>query len=99
MAADTLFGRWRRQLGTVQNAQQFTSQLHQQGAAVQTQTSIWCSGKSNHWMRSVSAEANVTQAKAQFWQAQVNLECARIASPVDGLLAQLGDFVTKEQNS
>ena len=47
----------------------------------------------------ISAEANVTQAKAQFGQAQVNLECTRIASPVDGLLAQLGDFVTKEQNS
>ena len=35
--------------GTVQNAQQFTSQLHQQTAAVQTAraTSIWRSGKSN----------------------------------------------------
>jgi multidrug resistance efflux pump len=35
-------------LGTVQNAQQFTSQLYQQAAAVQphAQTSIWRSGKS-----------------------------------------------------
>ena len=44
----------------------------------------------------MSAEANVTQAKAQLRQAQVNLERTRIVSPVDGyvtnLLAQTGDF-------
>ena len=83
--------------GTVQNAEQFTSQLHQQEAAVH-------SALENHnlAMRQVeslkaqrkSAEATLAQAKAQLSQAQVNLERTRILSPVDGyvtnLLAQLG---------
>jgi multidrug resistance efflux pump len=51
----------------------------------------------------MSAEANVTQAKAQLSQAQVNLERTRIVSPVDGyvtnLLAQLGDFVNAGANT
>src|ERR1700754_2489767 len=86
--------------GTVQNAQQFTSQLHQQEATVQSaQESL------NQTLRQVetlkaqrlSAEAGLAQAKAQLNQAQVNLERTRILSPVDGyvtnLLAQLGDYV------
>jgi multidrug resistance efflux pump len=92
--------------GTVQNAEQFTSQLHQQEAAVH-------SALENHNLatRQVatlkaqrnSAEATFAQAKAQLRQAQVNLERTRILSPVDGyvtnLLAQLGDFVNAGVNT
>jgi len=86
--------------GTVQNAQQFTSQLHQQEASVQS-----AQENLNQTLRQVetlkaqrlSAEASIAQAKAQLNQAQVNLERTRILSPVDGyvtnLLAQLGDYV------
>jgi multidrug resistance efflux pump len=86
--------------GTLQNAQQFTSQLHQQEASVQS-----AQENLNQTLRQVetlkaqrlSAEASIAQAKAQLNQAQVNLERTRILSPVDGyvtnLLAQLGDFV------
>jgi multidrug resistance efflux pump len=86
--------------GTVQNAQQFTSQLHQQEASVQS-----AQENLNQTLRQVetlkaqrlSAEASIAQAEAQLNQAQVNLERTRILSPVDGyvtnLLAQLGDFV------
>src|SRR2546430_9715150 len=86
--------------GTLQNAQQFTSQLRQQEATVQSaQESL------NQTLRQVetlkaqrlSAEAGLAQAKAQQNQAQVNLERTRILAPVDGyvtnLLAQLGDYV------
>jgi multidrug resistance efflux pump len=86
--------------GTVQNAQQFTSQLHQQEATVQS-----AQENLNQTLRQVetlkaqrlSAEASLAQAKTQLNQAQVNLERTRITSPVDGyvtnLLAQLGDYV------
>jgi multidrug resistance efflux pump len=86
--------------GTVQNAQQFTSQLHQQEAVVQSAQETL-----NQTLRQVeslkaqrlSAEAGLAQAKAQLNQAQVNLERTRILAPVDGyvtnLLAQLGDYV------
>jgi multidrug resistance efflux pump len=86
--------------GTVQNAQQFTSQLHQQEASVQS-----AQENLNQTLRQIetlkaqrmSAEAGLAQANAQLSQAQVNLERTRILSPVDGyvtnLLAQLGDFV------
>jgi multidrug resistance efflux pump len=86
--------------GTVQNAQQFTSQLNQQEASVQSSQQ-----NLNQTLRQVetlkaqrlSAEAGLAQAKAQLGQAQVNLERTRILSPVDGyvtnLLAQLGDYV------
>jgi multidrug resistance efflux pump len=92
--------------GTVQNAQQFTSQLHQQEASVQT-------ALENHNLaqrqvealraQRMNAEASLAQAKAQLSQAQVNLERTRILSPVDGyvtnLLAQLGDYVNVGVNS
>jgi multidrug resistance efflux pump len=92
--------------GTVQDAQQYTSQLQQQEAAVQTalenltlaqrQTA---SLKAQH----LSAEASVAQAKAQLRQAEVNLGRTRILSPVDGyvtnLLAQLGDYVNVGVNT
>jgi multidrug resistance efflux pump len=92
--------------GTVQNAQQFTSQLHQQEAAVQS-----AQENLNQTLRQVetlkaqrlSAEAGLTQAEAQLNQAKVNLERTRILSPVDGyvtnLLAQLGDYVNVGVNA
>src|SRR6201990_3023596 len=92
--------------GTVQNAQQFTSQLHQQEAAVQS-----AQENLNQALRQVeslkaqrlSAEAGLAQAKAQLHQAQVNLERTRILAPVDGyvtnLLAQLGDYVNVGANT
>jgi multidrug resistance efflux pump len=92
--------------GTLQNAQQFTSQLNQQEASVQS-----AQQNLNQTLRQVetlkaqrlSAEAGLGQAKAQLNQAQVNLERTRILSPVDGyvtnLLAQLGDFVNVGANT
>jgi multidrug resistance efflux pump len=92
--------------GTVQNAQQFTSQLHQQEATVQS-----AQENLNQTLRQVetlkaqrlSAEAGLAQAKAQLNQAQVNLERTRILAPVDGyvtnLLAQLGNFVNVGVNA
>jgi multidrug resistance efflux pump len=92
--------------GTVQNAQQFTSQLHQQEASVQS-----AQENLNQTLRQVeslkaqrlSAEAGLAQAKAQLDQAQVNLERTRILAPVDGyvtnLLAQLGDYVNVGANT
>jgi len=92
--------------GTVQNAQQFASQLHQQEAAVQT-----ASANLNLAQRQigslkaqrVSAEANLAQAKAALHQAQANLERTRILSPVDGyvtnLLTQTGNFANAGVNA
>src|SRR5713226_4669110 len=92
--------------GTVQNAQQFTSQLHQQEATVQS-----AQDNLNQTLRQVetlkaqrlSAEAGLAQAEAQMNQAQVNLERTRILAPVDGyvtnLLAQLGDYINVGVNT
>jgi multidrug resistance efflux pump len=92
--------------GTVQNAQQFTSQLHEQEAAVQTaQENLNLAQRQLGLLRAqrMSANASVGQAKAQLGQAQVNLERTRIISPVDGyvtnLLAQLGDYVNVGANT
>src|SRR5690349_12924354 len=67
--------------GTVQNAQQFTSQLHQQAAAVQTaRANLNLAQRQVESLKAqrMSAEANVAQANAQLRQAQVNLERTRI---------------------
>jgi multidrug resistance efflux pump len=85
--------------GTVQNAEQFTSQLHQQDAAVHTaQENLNLAQRQVESLKAqrLSAEATLAQAKAQLHQAQVNLERTRILSPVDGyvtnLLAHLSRF-------
>jgi len=92
--------------GTVQDAQQYSSQLQQQDAEVQTalenltlvQRQI-ASLKAQH----LGADANLAEAKAQLRQAVVNLHRTRILSPVDGyvtnLLAQLGDYVNVGLNT
>ena len=92
--------------GTVQNEQQYTSQLHQQEAAVQTALENLNQAqrqaeslKAQH----LSAEATLAQNRARLRQAQVDLERTRILSPVDGyvtnLLAQLGDYVNVGVNA
>jgi multidrug resistance efflux pump len=92
--------------GTVQNAQQFTSQLHQQEAAVQSaQESLNQTLRQAETLKAqrLSAEAGLAQAKAQLDQAEVNLERTRILAPVDGyvtnLLAQLGNYVNVGVNT
>src|SRR6185312_14914516 len=92
--------------GTVQNAQQFTSQLHQQEAAVQSaQENLNQAQRQVESLKAqrLSTEAGLAQAKAQLNQAQVNLERTRIVAPVDGyvtnLLAQTGDFVNAGANT
>jgi multidrug resistance efflux pump len=92
--------------GSIQNAQQFTSQLHQQEAAVKSaQESLNQAQRQigSLQAQSLSAEATLEQSKAQLRQAQVNLERTRILSPVDGyvtnLLAQLGDYVNVGVNA
>jgi multidrug resistance efflux pump len=86
--------------GSVQNAQQYTSQLHQQEAAAETAVEDLNLAErqvASLKAQRMSAEASLAQAHAQLRQAQVNLDRTRILSPVDGyvtnLLAHLGDYV------
>jgi len=92
--------------GTVQDDQQYTSQLQQQAAAVRTaQESLALVQRQIASLRAqhMSAEASIAQAKAQLHQAEANLGRTRILSPVDGyvtnLLAQLGDYVNVGVNT
>jgi multidrug resistance efflux pump len=92
--------------GTVQDAQQYTSQLRQQEAAVRTameNLNLVHRQVASLKAQRLSAEASLAQAKAQIRQAQVNLERTRILSPVDGyvtnLLAQRGDYVNVGVNT
>jgi len=92
--------------GTVLNAQQFTSQLNQQQAAVKSaQASHNLAQQQVETLKAqrMSAEATLAQAKAQLHQAQKNLERTRIPSPVDGyvtnLLVQLGNYVNIGANA
>ena len=86
--------------GSVQNAQQFTSQLRQQEAAVTA--ALQNLNLAQRQIESLKAqragaEASLEQAEGHFRQAQVDLERTRILSPADGyvtnLLARLGDYV------
>jgi multidrug resistance efflux pump len=92
--------------GSVQNAQQYTSQLHQQEAAVQTAlASLNLAQRQIESLKAqrMSSEGGLAQAKDQLRQAQVNLERTRIRSPVDGyvtnLLAHVGDYVNVGVNT
>jgi multidrug resistance efflux pump len=87
--------------GSIQNSQQYSSQLHQQEAAVHTaRENLNLAQRQVETLKAqhMSAEASLAQSKAQLRQAQVNLERTRVLSPVDGyvtnLLAQLGDYVS-----
>jgi multidrug resistance efflux pump len=92
--------------GTIQNAQQFTAQLSQQEAAVKSaQASLELAQRQIATLKAqrLSGEATLSQARAQFHQAQVNLERTRIVSPADGyvtnLLAHPGDYVNVGVNT
>jgi multidrug resistance efflux pump len=92
--------------GSVQNAQQFTSQLHQQEAAVHTALeNLNLAQRQVESLKAqrLSTKATLAQANAQLRQAQVNLERTRILSPVDGyvtnLSAQIGDYVNVGVNA
>jgi multidrug resistance efflux pump len=92
--------------GSVQNAQQFASQLTQQQAALHAaQQALSQAQRQLESLKAqrLGAEATLAQSKAQLRQAKVNLERTRIISPVDGyvtnLLAQLGDYVNVGVNT
>jgi multidrug resistance efflux pump len=86
--------------GTVQNAQQFATQLAQQQASARSaEATLELAQRQVESQKAqrMSAEATLAQAQAQLRQAQANLQRTRILSPVDGyvtnLLTQLGNFV------
>jgi multidrug resistance efflux pump len=92
--------------GTIEQAQQFAAQLHQQEASVQTATeNLNLAQRQVEAQRAqrMSAEASLAQSRAQLRQAQVNLDRTRILSPADGyvtnLLAHLGDYVNAGVNT
>jgi multidrug resistance efflux pump len=92
--------------GTIQNAQQFATQLAQQQASVKSaEANLELAQRQIESQKAqrMSAEATLAQAQALLLQAQVNLERTRILSPVDGyvtnLLAQLGNFVNVGVNA
>jgi multidrug resistance efflux pump len=86
--------------GTIQNAQQFATQLAQQQASVKSaEASLELAQRQVESQKAqrMSAEATLAQAQAQLRQARANLQRTRILSPADGyvtnLLAQLGNYV------
>jgi multidrug resistance efflux pump len=90
---------------SVLNAEQYTSQMHQQQAAVESaQATLKLAQQQVEALKAqrLSAEATLEQAKAQLNQAQINLERTRISSPVNGyvtnLLARLGDYANVGQH-
>ena len=96
----------KRGAASVQDAQQFTSQLNQHEAAKQSaQGSLNVSQRQIESLKAqrLVAEASLAQSEAQLHLAQVNLERTRILSPVDGyvtnLLVQLGDFANAGVNA
>lgn len=86
--------------GTVQDAQNYGSQLREQGAAVQTALENLALAQrqiASLQAQHLSAVGNLEQTQAELRQARVNLQRTRIVSPVDGyvtnLLAELGDYI------
>jgi multidrug resistance efflux pump len=91
---------------SLQNEQQFTSQLNEQEAAVKT--ALANLDLTQRQVESLKAQrmgvvAALAQASAQLQQAQVNLDRTRIVSPVDGyvtnLLTHLGDYANAGVNT
>jgi multidrug resistance efflux pump len=90
----------RQGYGTVQNAQQWTSQQNQNEAALKSgQASLELAQRQVLSLEAQrrSAEADLAQAKAQLQQAQVDLARTRIVAPVNGyvtnLMAQVGNYI------
>jgi multidrug resistance efflux pump len=91
---------------SLQNAEQFTSQLNEQEAAVKTAlANLTLAQRQVGSLKAqrMSAEGGLAQARVQLEQAQVNLERTRILSPVEGyvtnLLAHLGDYASAGVNT
>jgi multidrug resistance efflux pump len=92
--------------GTVQNAQQFATQLAQQQASVKSaEANLELAQRQIESQKAqrMSAEATLAQAQAQLRQARANLQRTRILSPADGyvtnLLVQLGNYVNVGANA
>ena len=82
--------------GTVQNAQQFTSQLHQQEATVQTaRQNLNMAQRQIEALRAQrdSAVASLAQAKAQRDQARINLGYTTVTADQSGRVVQLSAAV------
>jgi membrane fusion protein (multidrug efflux system) len=82
--------------GTVQNAQQFTSQLHQQQAALQSaQATLRLAQRQIEALKAQhnSAVANLAQATAQRDQAKLNLSYTRVTAAQAGRVVNLGAAV------
>jgi multidrug resistance efflux pump len=92
--------------GTIQDAQQYTSQLSQQSAAVETALQNLTLAQrqvGSLKAQQLGVEASLARGKAQLHQALVNLRRTRIVSPVDGyvtnLLAEVGDYANVGVNA
>jgi multidrug resistance efflux pump len=90
---------------SVQKGQQTSSQLNQQGAAVQSaQANLKLTERQLDALKAqrAGADATLAQAKAQLSQARVNLERTRIHAPASGyvtnLLTRVGDYATVGEN-
>jgi len=82
--------------GTVQNAQQYTSQLHQQQAALQSaQATLKLAQRQIEALKAQhnSAVANLAQAKAQRDQAKLNLSYTTVTAAEPGRVVNLGAAV------
>jgi membrane fusion protein, multidrug efflux system len=82
--------------GTVQNAQQYTSQLHQQQAALQSaQATLRLAQRQIEALKAQhnSAVANLAQAKAQRDQAKLNLSYTTVTAAQPGRVVELGAAV------
>lgn len=87
--------------GSIQNAQQYQSQLHQQEAALAgAEAALAAAQKRVESLKAqrAAADAAIAQASAQLDQAKVNLERTQLRSPVNGwvtnLLVSKGDFAS-----
>jgi membrane fusion protein, multidrug efflux system len=87
--------------GTVMDAQQYTSQLHQQQAALASaQATLKLAQRQVEALKAQrnSAVASLGQAEAQRDQAKLNLSYTKILAPVDGMIAQrsvqVGNYVS-----
>jgi membrane fusion protein, multidrug efflux system len=87
--------------GTVQNEQQYTSQLHQQQAALASaQATVKLAQRQVEALKAQrnSAVASLGEAEAQRDQAKLNLSYTKILAPVDGMIAQrsvqVGNYVS-----
>jgi membrane fusion protein, multidrug efflux system len=82
--------------GTVQNAQQYTSQLHQQQAQLQSaQATLRLAQRQIEALKAQhnSAVANLAQAKAQRDQAKLNLSYTTVTAAQSGRVVNLGAAV------